>query len=71
MYLIIERENGVDYAYFEDKKQFKAAQKDRENSTKLLMTRLDDECDLSSIGDNFYIVVPVKKKKLIKQRKSR
>lgn len=68
MYLIIERTDGVTYSYFENKKKFKATQEERKNLNRLKMTVLDNECDLSLHGDNFYIVIPVKKKKLIKQR---
>lgn len=70
MYLIIERSKGSFYAYFEDKEHFKIAQKERKNLNQIEFKKLDDECDLSSYGDNFYMVVPVKKKKLIKQSKT-
>lgn len=70
MYLIIENSDGL-YAYFETKKHFKKASEYRNNLTRINMTVLDDECDLSSYGENFYIVIPVNKKKLLKKRKKR
>lgn len=66
MYLIIERSNGVTYSYFENKKQFKVAQEDRKSLGRLDAKDLNQECDLSLHGDNFYMVIPVKKKKLQK-----
>lgn len=66
MYLIIERTDGVTYSYFENKKQFKVAQKERESLNRLDPNNLNHECELSLHGDNFYMVIPVKKKKLSK-----
>lgn len=62
MYLIIQRSNGKTYAYFEDKKHFKVAEKDRRHLTRIKMTILDQECDISQHGDNIYMVIPVKKR---------
>lgn len=61
MYLIIHKEGRV-YASIETKKHFKQAEEHRKNLRKLSPKVLDDECDLSHYGDNFYIVIPVKKK---------
>lgn len=66
MNLIIERNNGTVYSYFESRKQFKNNQEKRKNLRRLDAKDLDHECDLSLHGDNFYMVVPVKKKKLEK-----
>lgn len=69
MYLIIERSEGNTHAYFEDKKHFKSAQEYRKDLTEIRMTNLDLECNLELHGDEYYIVIPVKKKKLMKMRK--
>lgn len=66
MYLIIERSGGGFYSYFESKKQFESGQEERKSLTRLDPKNLNHECDLSLHGDNFYMVVPVKRKKLSK-----
>jgi hypothetical protein len=59
--LIIQKTDRV-YASIESNKHFKEAEKHRQNLRRLDPKVLDDECDLSYYGDNFYIVIPVKKK---------
>lgn len=70
MYLIIQKSDRV-YASFETKNHFKQAQEHRKELRRLEPTILDEECDLSLHGDNFYIVIPVKKTKIKKQRKEK
>lgn len=70
MYLIIQKSDRV-YASFETNKHFKQAQEYRAELRRLEPTVLDEECDLSLHGDNFYIVIPVKKAKLKKHRKAK
>lgn len=70
MYLIIQKSDRV-YASFETNKHFKQAQEHRTDLRRLEPTVLDEECDLSLHGNNFYIVIPVKKAKLKKQRKAK
>lgn len=62
MYLIIQKSDRI-YASFETNKHFKQAQAYRADLRRLEPTVLDEECDLSLHGDNFYIVIPVLKKK--------
>ena len=68
MYLIIQKSDGKIFAYFEDKKHFKASDLERKNLTRLKATVFYGECDLSEYGDNIYMVIPVKKKKVLKMR---
>jgi hypothetical protein len=70
MYVIIEKSDRV-YASFETKNHFKQAQEYRKKLRQLEPTVLDNECDLSQHGDNFYIVIPVKKAKIKKKRKAK
>lgn len=70
MYLIIQKSDRI-YASFETNKHFKQAQEYRADLQRLEPTVLDEECDLSLHGGNFYIVIPVKKTKLKKQRKAK
>lgn len=68
MYLIIQKSDRV-YASFETKAHFKQAQKYRKELRRLEPSVLDNECDLSQHGENFYIVIPVSNRKLKKRRK--
>lgn len=71
MYLIIEKSDRI-YASFETNKHFKQAQEYREAELhRLEPAVLDKECDLSLHGNNFYIVIPVKKAKSKKKRKAK
>lgn len=70
MYLIIQKTDRI-YASIETKKHFKQAEEHRKNLLKLSPKVLDEECDLSHYGDNFYIVVPIKKKPVKAYRKCR
>jgi len=65
MKFIIQKTDRI-YASIESNKHFKEAEKSRQNDNlkRLDPKVLDDECDLSQHGDNFYIVIPVKKKSL-------
>jgi hypothetical protein len=59
MQLIIHAEKKRVYAYLETDKHFAKAEKMRKGLRRLPLTVLDEECDLSEYGTNFYIVVPV------------
>ena len=75
MYLIIEKSRGRFYAYRESASHFRAAEKERPELKKLPAKVLDDECDLSDLPNNSYIIFklavrkPTKKPK--KKKKSR
>lgn len=69
MKLIIEKSEGRVYASIESKKHFNEAEKERQNLRRLDPKVLDEECDLSHYGDDFYIVIPVKKKPVKAYRK--
>ncbi len=57
---ILERWEGVLYAYTESEKHFKVAEKTR--STPLLpISVLATNCEIDKIEGDFHIVIPVKK----------
>lgn len=61
MYLIIEKQKNKEvHAYVETTEHFEQADKWR-LMRQLTIDDLDEECNLHEHGDNFYIVVPIKK----------
>lgn len=62
MYLIIEKYCHQTYAYFEQADHFHAIQPQRAGLLRLSGKVLDDECDLSSMPNNSYLVVAVSRK---------
>lgn len=62
MYLIIEKYCYQTYAYFEQPDHFHEVQPHRGGLLRLSGNCLDEECDLSSMPNNSYLVIPVKSK---------
>lgn len=72
MHLVIEKNDGRLYAYREDATQFKAMEKTYRNSLQKLQPQtLDDECDLSDMPNNSYIVFNVVSQKPTTSKKKK
>ena len=62
MKLVFEMKESVPYLYFESEKHFKVAQKERKLTQETISsTKLAYECNMSEYGDNFHIIIPVKR----------
>lgn len=72
MYIIIEKSEGRLYAYRETAAQFKVMEKAYRNSMqKLTPQALDDECDLSDLPNNAYLVFKIEDRKPGKKLKTK
>lgn len=73
MKLIVERTGGTLYVYRESEKHHKAVQENREHGrnggNRLDPSVLDDDCDISNISGDFYMVFDIKKDKKNKRAK--
>ena len=66
MKLIIEREEGILYAYMETEKHFRVVQQSdpaRREAMRLPGDMLDANCNLDNYDDDFYMVFDIKKPK--------
>ena len=67
MYLVLEKSISF-YAYFEESPHHEKMEKMRRNLQRVEPVVLDDECDLSLLTSNTYMVIPVDVKAMTAKR---